>query len=62
MDAVAASIEAACVPRTSHGSRTLEHAEMILARNPHVASSLVHTAAILADEVAVRGFLVRDPR
>ncbi len=60
-DPVAAFIEAACVPRESHhGSGTLEHAELILARNPQVATANVFTAAILADETAVRGFLVRD--
>ena len=61
-DPVAAFIEAACVPRTeSHGSGTLEHAEMILARYPQVARSSIHVAAILADEATVRGFLERDP-
>ena len=62
-DPVAAFIEAACVPRDSwHGSETLEQAELILARYPQVAQSNIHTAAILADESAVRGFLARDPR
>ncbi|MPY86573.1 MAG: ankryin [Luteitalea sp.] len=60
-DPVAAFIEAACVPRSaSHRSGTLEHAEMILARYPHVAGSSIHTAAILADEASVRAFLARD--
>jgi hypothetical protein len=62
-DPVAAFIEAACVPRHSwHGSGTLDQAELILARYPHVAQSNIHTAAILADESAVHGFLARDPR
>jgi len=62
-DPVAAFIEVACVPRhSSHGSGMLEHAEMILSRYPQVATSNVHTAAILADEGAVRSFLSRDPR
>ena len=62
-DPVAAFIEVACVPRHSgHASGTLEHAEMILARYPEVARSNIHTAAILADEAAVRGFLDRDSR
>jgi hypothetical protein len=62
-DPVAAFIEVACVPRNaSHASGTLEHAEMILARYPHVAGSNVYTAAILADEAAMRGFLARDPK
>jgi ankyrin repeat protein len=62
-DPVAAFIEVACVPRhTGHGSGTLEHAEMILERYPLVAADNIHTAAILADEVGVRGFLSRDPK
>ena len=61
-DPVAAFIEVACVPRHSwHGSGTLEYAEMILSRYPHVAASSIHTAAILADESAVRRFLAADP-
>src|SRR5271155_6276051 len=60
-DPVAAVIEVACVPRHSgHASGTLEHAEMILARYPEVARSTIYTAAILADEAAVREFLARD--
>src|SRR5262245_30200556 len=60
-DPVAAFIEAACVPRKEwHGSGTLDAAQAILARQPEVASS-IHTAAILADEPAVRRFLARDP-
>src|SRR5271170_8399545 len=62
-DPAAAFIEVACVPRHSgHRSGTLEHAEMILSRYPHVAASSVYTAAILADEPTVRGFLSRDPK
>ena len=61
-DPVAAFIEVACVPRHSwHGSGTLEQAGIILARYPHVATHNIFTAAILADEPAVRGFLARDP-
>ena len=61
-DPVAAFIRAACVPRNdSHASGTLEEAEMILARYPKVALANIHTAAIRADEEAVRGFLARDP-
>ena len=60
-DPVAAFIEVACVPRHWwHGSGTLEHAELILARYPEVAKSNIYTAAILADEASVRGFLARD--
>jgi len=60
MNPVAAFIEAACVPRDAHDSGTLEEAETILARHPEVAGSSVHTAAILGDEAAVRGFLACD--
>jgi ankyrin repeat protein len=62
-DPVAAFIEVACAPRhSSHGSGTLEHAEMILSRYPQVATSNVYTAAILANEASVRSFLSRDPK
>jgi hypothetical protein len=60
-DPVAAFIEAACVPRSSsHGSGTLEQAEAILARGPGVARGSIYTAAILADEPTVLGFLAGD--
>ncbi len=60
-DPVAAFIRAACVPRNdSHSSGTLEEAELILARYPHVARASIYTAAIRADEAAVRAFLARD--
>jgi ankyrin repeat protein len=62
-DPIAAFIEVACVPRNSyHGSGRLEHAERILARFPQVATANIFTAAILADDAAVRGFLARDPK
>jgi ankyrin repeat protein len=58
---VAAFIEAACVPRDSgHSSGTLERAEAILAAYPKVASSDIHAAAILGDDVGVRRFLTID--
>ena len=41
-----------------HG--TLERAEAILAQHPEVASSDIHTAAILGDDAAVCRFLERD--
>jgi ankyrin repeat protein len=60
-DPIAAFIRAACVPRNdSHSSGTLEEAELILARYPHVARANIHTAAIRADEEAVRNFLAGD--
>ena len=62
-DPVAAFIEVACVPRhTGHGEGTLEHAEMILARYPQVATSNIHTAAILGDEPTVRRLLAEDAK
>ncbi len=61
-DPVAAFLEVACVPRhADHGSGTLEHAELILARYPDVASANIWTASVLADESAVRAFLKADP-
>ncbi len=60
-DPAAAFIEAACVPLHAHNSGTLDEAETILARYPHVAASGIYTAAILADENAVRTLLARDP-
>jgi hypothetical protein len=60
-DPVAAFIRAGCVPReNSHGSGTLEEAELILARYPQVAHANIFIAAIRADEAAVRGFLLGD--
>jgi len=61
-DPLAAFIEAACVPLESgHRSGTLERALAILAEHPEVASSDIHTAAILGDDAAVRRFLALDP-
>jgi len=53
-DPRAAFIEAA----VWHG--TLERAEAILAAHPEIASSDIHSAAILGDDAAVRRFL--EPR
>jgi ankyrin repeat protein len=62
-DPLAAFIEAACVPLDSgHASGTLERAEAILAEHPEVASSNIHTAAILGEDAAVRRFLALDAR
>jgi ankyrin repeat protein len=62
-DPLAAFIEAACVPLDSgHASGTLERAEAILAEHPEVASSNIHTAAILGDDAAVRQLLALDAR
>jgi ankyrin repeat protein len=59
-DPVTAFIRAACVPRESHASGTLEEAELILAQYPQVRRANIHVAAILADEVSVRDFLAHD--
>jgi ankyrin repeat protein len=56
MDLLAVFIEAA----TWHG--TLEHAKAILAAHPELASSDIHTAAILGDDAAVRQFIAQDPK
>ncbi|MFN0171810.1 MAG: ankyrin repeat domain-containing protein [Bryobacteraceae bacterium] len=42
-----------------HGS--LDRAEAILAAHPEIATSDIHTAAILGDDAAVRRFLALDP-
>src|SRR5947207_14009611 len=42
-----------------HGS--LAPAEAILAAHPELASSDIHTAAVLGDDGAVRRFLAQDP-
>ncbi len=61
-DPVSAFIEMAAVPlHTWHASGTLDHAELILKRYPHVATASIYSAAILADELAVRAFLARNP-
>jgi ankyrin repeat protein len=61
-DPVNTFIEVAVVPRRGwHASGTLEHAELILARYPHVATANIYTAAVLADEPTVRKFLTQDP-
>jgi ankyrin repeat protein len=60
-DPVAAFIRAACVPHNdSHRSGTLDEAELIVARYPHVARANIHTAAIRGDEEAVRDFIAGD--
>ena len=54
-------IEVACVDRHGwHGSGTLEHADLILARYPEVATGSIYSAAVLADEAAVSAWLTRD--
>jgi ankyrin repeat protein len=60
---VTAFIKAACVPLNSwHASGTLDAAEAVVAEHPEVATSNIHTAAILGDDAAVRRFLTIDSR
>jgi ankyrin repeat protein len=63
-DPVSEFIIAACVPLdgTSHSSGTLDRAEAILAAHAEVARANIYTAAILADDAAVRKFLADSPR
>jgi len=61
-DPVSLFIEFASVPRHGwHASGTLHQANLILSRYPQVATASIYTAAVLADEPALRGFLARDP-
>ena len=54
-DAIAALIEAACVPVDgSHASGQLQEADAILAAHPEVATANIYTAAILGDDAAVK--------
>jgi ankyrin repeat protein len=55
-DPITAFIEAALW----HGP--LEPAEAILKAHPEIAGSNIHTAAILGDDAAIRGFLAADPQ
>ncbi|HET7346085.1 MAG TPA: hypothetical protein VFJ10_02075, partial [Acidobacteriaceae bacterium] len=59
-DPAALFLEFASVPRHgSHAAGTLEQANLILSRYPHVATASIYTAAVLADEPTVRAFLGR---
>jgi len=44
-----------------HGSGSLQQANLILSRYPHVATASICTAAVLADQSTLRAFLARDP-
>ncbi len=63
-DPLKAFLVAATVPRdgSSHTSGTLDEAEAILARYPQVGHANIYTAAVMADESAVRAFLLADPK
>jgi ankyrin repeat protein len=57
-----AFIEAACVPLDGgHASGTLDRANEILTAHPEIATSSIHTAAILGDDVNVSRVLAVDP-
>lgn len=61
-DPVSLFIEFASVPRHGwHAGGTLEQAELIRGRYPHVATTNIYAAAVLADEKTVRAFLAEDP-
>jgi hypothetical protein len=63
-DPVTGFLIAACVPRdgSNHTSGTLEEAETILFRYPHVANANIYTAAVLGNEQAVLAFLSADTK
>ncbi len=55
-------IEVACVDRHGwHASGTVEHADLILARYPDAATGSIYSAAVHADQAAVKSWLARDP-
>jgi ankyrin repeat protein len=60
-DCVGAFIDAACVPLDAgHASGTLDDARAILAPDPGLAGRSIHAAAILADDIRVRGWFEKD--
>jgi len=60
-DPVSLFLEFASVERHGwHGSGSLQQAELIRIRYPHVATASIYTAAVLADESTLRAFLERD--
>ncbi|HTV15804.1 MAG TPA: ankyrin repeat domain-containing protein [Acidobacteriaceae bacterium] len=62
-DPEALFLEFASVERHGwHGSGSLQQAELIRSRYPHVASANIYAAAVLADEPALRSFLASDAR
>jgi ankyrin repeat protein len=63
-DPVSGFLVAGCVPRdgSNHTSGTLEEAETILSRYPHVRGANIYAAAVLGNEPAVRAFLAADPK
>jgi ankyrin repeat protein len=61
-DPVALFLEFASVERHGwHGSGSLQQAELIRSRYPHVAGANIYTAAVLADESSIRALLARHP-
>ncbi len=62
-DPVNTFIEVAVVPRHGwHASGTLEHAQLIFDRYPHVATANIYAAAVLADAPVARALLAHDPK
>lgn len=59
-DLMTAFFIAATAPRDAHDSGTLEEAEQILSQHPSIRDTNIYTAAVLANEDAVRGFLEQD--
>lgn len=60
-DPESAFLQYACVDREgSHGAGTLEQAEMIRSRYPHVSTASIYTASALGDASAVRAFLAAN--
>jgi hypothetical protein len=55
-------IVAACVPRSAHGSGTLDEADAILAAAPEIRDSGIYAAAILGDAARVARLLGDDRR
>ena len=60
-EVIADFIEAACVPLDAgRATGTLERANALLAGNPGLGASNIHTAAISGDDATVRRFLALD--
>jgi hypothetical protein len=61
-ECVGAFMKAACVPLDAAlVPRTLDDAQAILASHPGLAGKSISAAAILGDDIAVRGWLEKDP-
>ncbi len=61
-DPAALFVEFASVPRHGwHASGTVDQANLILSRYPHVATDSIYTASVLGDATSVAAFLAGDP-